>query len=976
MKKNNYTFVLTLFSLIFTLQAFSQSSSIIRGRISDGETGEYLPFVNVVIQGTTTGTTSDFDGYFNLPVAPGIYNLQFSFVSYQTKIIQNVEVKENETKVLNNIILSSSMTQLQEVVVEAEMRKNNETALQTMKMKSATLLDGISSDNFRKMGDSDAAESMKRVPGVSVQDGKYIFVRGLGDRYTKTMLNGMDIPGLDPDRNTLQMDIFPTSILDNIVVHKTFVAELPADFTGGVIDINTKDFPSEKVSNLSISTAYGPTHHLRSDYLKYEGGSLDFLGMDDGNRTIPLTGSDIPLFTDAISDRNGPKGKEYVENLKKFNPNLAAFRANSFVDFGLSYDFGNQIIKGKNTIGYSFVVNYSNSTRFYKDVEYARYGINQIDPSDFNQDLRESTKGDLGTNEVMLSAMAGVSLKRKNAKYIFNVMRLQNGVSKAGVFNYVGSDQGAEFTAFQHNLDYSERALNNISLSGTHYLENTKWEFNWKLAPTLSSMNDPDIRFTRYETRNQLKVISTEAGLPERIWRELQETNMAAFTKATRNYRVLGDKAKLHVGFNYVYKNRDYNIRNFQFEVRGAPQLTGDPNELLSERNLWPVGDYASVGTTYNVPWLTGGGRIRNPNMYTSSANNAAAFVSTELNPFPKLRAIVGVRMEYFQLNYTGTNQQNISLNDSTVLQETKLFPSLNLVYALDKKQNLRFSYSNTVARPSFKELSYAEIYDPITGRTFVGGLFPDVDPLDGDTVWNGNLISTSIYNFDLRWEIFPSASRMVSFGVFYKLFDNPIEIVQYATQAGAFQPRNVGDGQVMGAEFELRQSFDFISKKLQNFNTVVNLTYTASSIELSPTERDSREENKRTGQTIGTHRDMSGQAPYIINVGLAFDGKYIEKKSFAKNLEAGIYYNVQGPTLIFAGIVDRPDIYSEPFHNLNLNINKRFGKDERMTAGFSVSNLLGDLREEFSVSYKSDKQIFTRFNPGRIASIKFGYRF
>ncbi|MDA3821405.1 MAG: carboxypeptidase-like regulatory domain-containing protein, partial [Bacteroidales bacterium] len=231
-----------LFILTLATSAFSQAG-FLRGKVFDDATGEFLPGVTIFIEGTSTGTITDLDGNFNLSVEPGEYDLRVSFISYETLIISGVKVVGGEVNSLGELKLEEATISLNEVTVTAKAVRNTETALISIKRRSPNMIDGISSGSLKMIGDSDAASAMKRVSGVSVSQGKYVYVRGLGDRYTKTLLNGVDIPGLDPDRNTLQMGIFPTSVIDNIIVYKTFSAELPADFTGGAIDIEMKDFP-------------------------------------------------------------------------------------------------------------------------------------------------------------------------------------------------------------------------------------------------------------------------------------------------------------------------------------------------------------------------------------------------------------------------------------------------------------------------------------------------------------------------------------------------------------------------------------------------------------------------------------------------------------------------------------------------------------------------------------------------------------
>ena len=956
-------FLIFIFLLLYSISVFAQSGSI-RGEVFDDATGETLPGVAVYITGTTIGTTTDLDGNFNLDIEPGSYSVNISYISYESININDVEVKNGSVNSLGEIRLKEATFELAEVTVRAQAIRNTETALNTIKKKSANVIDGISAGSLRKTGESDVAGSMKRVTGVSVEGGKYVYVRGLGDRYTKTTLNGVDVPGLDPDRNSIQMDIFPTNIIDNILVHKSFSAELPADFTGGVIDINTKDFPEERSGKVSASLGYNPQMHFNSDYLTYEGGNTDFMGFDDGTRAIPAT-SNIPQFSQVVGNPNGEKGLRYQEILSSFNPNMAALRKQSFMDYSLGFTYGNQLPKEKLTLGYNFTVSYKNETDFYKDAEFSRYGL-PADPEINEMEVRESSKGDYGVNSVLLSGMAGFALKTKHSKYSLNLLHLQNGESSAGIFDYQSTDQGSVFYGFQHVLAYSQRSLSNLMLQGKHIFTASSWDLEWKISPTYSTIKDPDIRFTRYEDRDGEYSIGTEVGFPERIWRDLSELNAGGVVHASKKFTFMGDDSRLRFGGAYTYKERDYNIRNFALNIRNIP-LTGNPDELFYEENLWPRNGVVSSGTTYEAPFIP-----VNPNQYNATVNIAAAYAAIDISFFSSLKANVGLRVENYVQRYTGQDQLGYNvLENDVVLDDLNLFPSLNLTYNLTEAQNLRFSYSQTIARPSLKELSYAEIYDPITSRTFIGGLFRDANDIAGVEYWDGNLVSTRINNFDLRWELFADNGQMVSVSGFYKMFTDPIEMVQFASQTGSFQPRNVGDGEVLGGEFEFRLDLGSVAPRLSHMSLQGNFTYAASRIRLSKTEYESRVENAREGQSIGEYRDMAGQAPYIVNAGIMYEGGH---EGFWKELEAGIFYNVQGPTLEYVGIVDRPDIYTMPFHSLNFNANKKFGKENRINLGFKVENILNQNDESVFRSYEASDQYFTRLSPGTKFRLSFSY--
>lgn len=961
------------------LYSFAQNGTV-RGTILDADNNDPVFGVTITVEknNTTdpnlatviTGTVSDLDGKFNVMVPPGTYNLRFRNMSYQNLLIENVEIKAKEVKILDEIRLSGNTTKLDEIVISFNKIQNTEESVLQDKKNSTNLKDGISAAAFKKVGDSDAASSMKRVTGVSVQDGKYVYVRGLGDRYNKTILNGMDIPGLDPDKNSLQMDIFPTSLIDNITVHKSFSAELPADFSGGVIDINTKEFPDKKEGTLSLSSAYNPMFHFNPEYLTYQGGTTDFLGFDDGTRTIPAT-SNFPLQANAIVNPT-TDGVRFNNILSSFNPTMAAMQQNSLMDFSLGATYGNQKAKEKYTIGYSVGADYKNNTAFYKDALFARYGM--FAESDRTElDLREYQKGSYGENSVLLSTFGGISIKTKQSKYNLKALHLQNGESKAGIFDYESNNQGANFIGFQHNLEYSQKQLTNVLLSGKHNLEEKKLEIDWKVAGTLSVMNDPDVRFTRYQIKGTAFDISSESGFPQRIWRSMNENNLSSVLHFTKKLIIKERDAKFKYGGAFTYKQRDFLIQSFSIELKNPNRtslLTGDPNEIFLTDNLWTTSpDPNSLQTIYSPDFIP-----VNPNQFTANSNYAAGYTSIEMEYFKNLKSVIGLRVEQFQQRYTGRDQAGANiLNNTKVLDDFDFFPTVNLVYAVNDTQNIRFSYSKTIARPSFKEMSFAQILDPLTGRSFSGGMFRDANDLAGIEYWNGRLISSDIHNLDARWELFQNKGQILSVSTFYKRFINPIEIVQFAQKANAFQPRNVGNGDLLGIELEVRKNLSFFTRKLEKIFININYTLTQSRIEMSKTERDSRIENAREGQEIGKYRDMAGQSPYLINIGLSYEGA---EKGFLRKLQFGMYYNVQGPTLTFVGMVDRPDVYTVPFHSLNFNGTKSFGKNDNMSLALKVSNLLLDKKELVFDSFGSKDEYFTQLNIGILTKLAFSMKF
>ncbi len=959
--KKYFTLILLGF-FVFPGLLIAQKGSI-RGQVIDDGNGESLFSANAVLKGTLVGATTDFDGMFELSAEPGVYDLEVSFIGMNTVTITGVKVTAGKVNVIEVIRLKTSSSQLAEVTISVEAAKNTPAALITLKKKSTNLVDGISSSELKKTGDSDAGDAAKRVTGVSVEGGKYVYVRGLGDRYTKTMLNGVDIPGLDPDRNAIQIDIFPTNLLENMTVLKTGLAELPADFSGGVVNIETKDFPIQEIFNVSIGAGYNPSMHFNSDYLTYDGGATDFLGFDDGTRKLPAGADGNPI--------PNPINRQYSDEqinafMKSFNPTLGAMKQSSFLDYDLGLSYGNQkLLKSGNKLGYVVALTYKNSTRFYDDVVYGEY-FRANESTDNELVYATVQEGQLGENSVLLGGVVGLALKTESAKYKLMVMHLQNGESAAGQFKIDNSNNAvgqSGYKAYSNNLSYAERGLTNVLLSGEHHTKEEKWVLDWKLSPTFSNIDEPDLRRTAFTITPQGDSVfnAGAGGNPYRIWRFLNEVNVVGQVNLKRNFTLFEREARLKFGASHVYKQRDFNILSFDLQSFGAqPDYDGNPNNILTNDRLFPDG---------NLYYNSANGDP-NPNQYTSSIQNTGAYVSVEASPSTLLKVVLGLRAENFVQKHTGRDQQGATGNGGNVLDNDKvlesldLFPSANIIYAVKENQNLRFSYFRSIARPSFKELSFAQIVDPITNRTFNGGLFAIGD-------WDGNLTETRINNIDLRYEVFMKPGEIISFSGFVKLFNDAIELVRIpeAVTSPNFQPRNVGDGQVFGLEFELRKNLGFTGPVLSKVSFSGNYTYAYSQIEMSDVEFDARKDFEKDGETVERTRAMAGQAPHIINAGLTYD-------DVMKKMNFGVFYNVKGRTLEVVGGGLYPDVYTEQFHSLNLTASKSFGKDDKSTVSLRVSNILNDDRESFYVGYEAQDQIFSRLSPGTEFSISYTYNF
>jgi outer membrane receptor protein involved in Fe transport len=925
--------------IIFTFLAFTSlvSAQKLSGTIMDGEFNEPLAFSNVVVKGTIIGTTSDFEGKYTLDVPVGVYTIQFFYLGYETKEISNVEMVLGKLTEVD-VVMNPSSNQLDEVVLVTSARQNSETAILNVQRKSVNLLDGLSAQSIKKVGDSDLAGAIKRVPGVSVQGGKYVYVRGLGDRYSKTVLNGLEVPGLDPDRNTLQLDIFPTNLIENILVSKSASADLPSDFSGGVVDIVTKDFSLVPEYSINVSANYNPSMHFKKDYIRDFRSKTDFLGFDSNYRDLPLDPKDnIPNAITTSSEANLLPGIT-----KSFDPKMGVMNAQNEMNFSLGATASNQYsLKNDKSIGFIASLGYKYETTYYDDF-FNGTAINQF------QELEPyfSQQGRAGIENILLSGLAGVSFKTKRSKYKLNLLYLQNGESNAIKADYEDFIENP-YIGTGELLTYTERNITSIPLTGKHSNLNGDAILEWKLAYNKATVADKDFRRTVFETdseRSYFALSSSTTNFPTRFWRNLEEDVLNGKIDYSKEIKLGNTEHKWKFGVGYVGKTRDFSTFNYTIGFKGDSNvLSGNANEILLNKNIWsPANNFGSYAI----------GNFQATNQYNSESTNQSAYISDEIRFSSKFKAVLGLRFENYVLKYSGQNLEGAVYDKATFIDKKDFFPSANLILSPTEDQNVRFSYAKTTARPSFKEASAITLYDPITERFFIGN--PDLKP-------------SYIDNLDLRFEKYGAGGDFFAVSAFAKLFKDPIEInAVNLNSPNQLTGKNNKNAQLLGMEIEYRK--DFIKTEFFTLNFNTNISIIEAKQKMSDAEYQGRLIIAE-GRPLNDSRKLQGQSPYMINSGLNF-------KINKSNLEGGLFYNVQGKTLEVVGIGIVPDVYSEPFHSLNYSMQKSFGKDQRQSIKLTVDNLLGDIRESFYSFYDQPELHFSRFKPGTSFTLAYNLKF
>lgn len=944
---NIFKSFLTVVLAMIATTTLAQKTGIIRGSVIDDESGETLIGATAQIEGTTNGTVTDLDGGFSISaVAPGNYTLQISFIGYQIQKVENVVVNPGEVTVLN-IRLRSEATNLEEVVVSADMIKDNEAAILTMQRKASQVMDGISSMQFSLNGDNDAGAAIKRVTGVSVEGGKFVYVRGLGDRYSKTTLNHSEIPGLDPNRNSVQMDLFPSNLLSNLVVYKTFSPDIPANFTGGYVNLTTREFPEQFTVQASASVGYNSNATFQQNVLTDNYGKLHALGFADKTRAMPRQ------IKDGITTRSFdlPQAQMLDRETKSFSGSMAPSVYSPSMNHNLSFSIGDQkTIFGKQ-VGFIGGLSYQRSYEYYKRGDVGRFFL-PGDVSARSLDTLYNLSDERSKESVLWGALLNTTVKLNgNNKIAVNLMRNQSADASTryldGQFPFA-SGNNPDFGVQLRAMEYVERSLSTGQLKGTHVVGERQIKLEWAGAYTLSEQNEPDLKYfnnLRFGSGPEYSydAVSNNVRPASRYFRDMDETNIdfKGNVEIPLTTEVAGSKIKL--GGSYVSKNRKFNETIVQYKPEPyATAFNGDIEAYFDESNLGLVG--ASDRVEYGLIILdqtTGGGT------YTGKEFVPAGYAMIDWQISDGLKVSTGARYEQTRIEVDNVNakpeERFASLNNHDVL------PALNLTRELSDHINLRFAYGRTIARPTFRELARFASFD-----------------FQGDFILIGNpmLKRSLIDNLDLRYEIFPRTAELISVSAFYKRFTDPIErAVDPNTNDLATQVffRNVDEAYLAGMEFEFRKRLDFVMSALANFSFGLNFAYIHSQVDISDGELALIRVNDTEADD---QRVMFGQSPYIINALLSYDNS-------ESAINANLNFNVQGPRLAVVSTGGIPNVFEQPRPALDFNLRK--GISDRWALKFSATNLL-DSPYRMTHTFKDVEYNYSSYRLGR--NFSFGASF
>ena len=934
--------MLTLLTGVVSAQAQGSSTEFgkISGSLMEKDTGEPMIGVTVYVVGTELGAVTDLDGKYMIRNVPlGTYTLKFSMVGYATYDVESVEVRADKIAEVS-VQMAQQAQEIKGIVVKVKAMKNTEAALLAQRKSSVAVSDATSSEQMSASGAGNAAEAMTHVTGASVVGGKYVYIRGLGDRYTNTSLNGLSMPSADPDKQTFQMDLIPTQMLDNVVVQKTFTADKPGDFSGGSLALSTRDFPEYRQFTFSSSMGYN-TNTTGKSILGYDGGDRDWLGEDDGTRGVPQEILNNPELADEVPEGvrfiNGTPEEwqdviDYmVESSKEFNTQMAPERVDAPLDQSYSVSYGDRLSLFDRNLGVMGSLTYRRSYSYYDNGYYGEYRLISTGSTSLNKDMGLSDSQ--GSDEVHWGGMLSLQyLPHPNHKIGANYVYNRNGESVTRYLSgkaYELDNDTARFTYRTRLLDYTERTLGSVQLSGEH----TKFlgdgiKAEWQLGYAKTTQDEPDVRFfsDEYFVAYQedpitgdltpvdgYRIARSAYKVPTRLWRFVDEDPRDAKVDFTIP---LKRNTTFKMGASYSKKNRTQTERQFTYQNLNNynTKFHGDINAYIADVGLESVRVLDTV--TGRTQWLFVNyvSENREPqNNFDGDKKIMGVYGMFEQKLFTRLQVVAGVRYETTDMSVENQGTTVFSSEPVSSIDDADVLPSLNLVYALSDNVNFRAAYGRTLARPMLREMS-ASVYDDFAGgRLYIG---------------NPDLIHTKINNYDLRLEWFMRPGEIAAVSGFYKDFYDPIELTIVDVN-GSIGPRNVDKGTVYGVEFEARGQLDRIANALKYFRLGGNLTFVHSEVDLTG---DELEAIRVYNPNAKTTRPMAGQSPYLVNLDLSYDNPVL-------GTSASVLYNVFGERLSFNAADATPDIYEQPRHRLDFNGTQRLYGSIALKLG--VKNIL-----------------------------------
>lgn len=914
----------------------------IKGVVIDQKSKETLIGAVVTVDGTNVKAITNIDGNFQID---GLdkekkYTLYINYVGYKTQKIDGVQAKDADQV----IALQPDEQQLKEVTVTAVERRNTDAAMIQVAKNSPVIVSNVSAQEISRTQDTNAGEVIRRVPGVSLIDDKFVMVRGLSQRYNNVWVNGGAVPSSEADSRAFSFDIIPSSQIDNLTIVKSPTAEYPADYSGGFIIVNTKEIPAENSFNIAVGGNWN-TSSAFQNFSYSKGSGTDFLGFDNGLRS--LNGGIHAALNPQLNANGKPVG-DYATSLlgNGLNNDWLVKNRKPLGDLKLAASLNQRRMLGGRTLGMLAALNYTNEYRTYENMENNLYGI--YDAANDKPNYLRHSVDDQYNNNVRLGAMLNFTFLSKdgNHKYqlknIFNQLATSRYTWRDGVSAQSNLERSAEYY-------YRSRTTYNGQLTGKHTF--TSDALDWSIGYAYANRHLPDRRRYLIDDALESGVYALSTGNDiSREWTQLDEHILSLGVNDKHHFKFGNFEPDLQVGAYGEYRSREYQTRNFIYNWNVSDNNM--PSDFRHSDIPTLLSSEANMG--YDKLYLLEEKQMRNN--YRGHNTLGAGYLALSL-PFGKLGIHAGVRFEHNDMELISNSRDYEKSESSRHYKTDDVFPSLNTTYKISDQHQVRLSYGRSINRPEFREVSSSVYYD-----------FDLASNVQGNT----ELKNCYVDNLDLRYEWYPSRGELISLAVFYKHFDSPIEWT-YTVAGGTdliYSYKNAKSANNYGVELDIRKNLGFIG--LKDFSWSFNGALIKSKVQF---EKGAKEED----------RPMQGQSPYLINTGIFY-------KNAPLKMDIALLYNRIGKRIIGVGRSEGstgddsnsrvPHSYEMPRNTIDFSLAKKFG--EHLELKLNVRDLLAEkiyYKQFADVTYsdgskKEVEEIARCYKPGRNIGLQAIYKF
>ena len=935
---------MTLAAFVLLNSAPSTFAQQLKGSVIDSKSKETLIGAVVTVDGSNVKAVTDIDGRFELKgLKKGTYTLYINYVGYKTKRIDGVRVTDAPAEDALSIAMLPDEQQLKEVVVTAVERRSTDAAMVQAAKNSPVIVSNVSAQEISRTQDTNAGEVIRRVPGVSLIDDKFVMVRGLSQRYNNVWVNGGAVPSSEADSRAFSFDIIPSSQIDNMTIVKSPSAEYPADYSGGFIIVNTKEIPAENNLTFSVGGNWNTSSAFRR-FCYANGSSTDLLGFDNGLRSMH-GGINATLHPLLGADGNKVGDNLYSLRDNSLNNDWRVMSRRPFGDLKLAASLAHRWNLGGRTLGLLAALNYTNECRTYTDMENNLFGIYDT-TNDRPNYLRRSTD-DQYNNNVRLGAMLNLTFLSRDGNHKYQLKNIFNQLSnnrytwREGVDAQSNQEHSAEYY-------YRSRTTYNGQLTGKHTF--TGDALDWSVGYAYANRRLPDRRrYLLNDMQNPGDIALHTGNDISREWTQLDEHIFSVGVNDKHSFGFSGWQPSLQVGAYGEYRTRQYQTRSFYYQWNPSANTLPADFRHIDITQLLSDGQYMGADRLY----LFEQQQMRNN--YRGHNTLGAGYLSLSL-PFGQLGIHAGVRFEHNDMELISNTRDYEKSETSRHYRTDDLFPSVNATYKFSDRYQLRLSYGRSINRPEFREVSPSVFYD---------------FDLASDVQGNTELRNCYVDNIDLRYEFYPSRGETVSLAAFYKNFDSPIEWT-YTVAGGTnliYSYKNAKSAASYGLELDIRKDLSFIG--LRNFSWSFNGALIKSKVKF---EKGSKEEN----------RPMQGQSPYLVNTGIFYKNEPLQ-------LDVALLYNRIGKRIIGVGRSEGssasddnarvPHSYEMPRNTIDFSVGKKWGKHWEMK--LNVRDLLAEkvYYKQFAKTVYSDgtrreiEEVSRCYKPGRNIGVQVVYK-